>query len=177
MNLATSTSSHLQTLGGTFREKDRPPVIWSAASFTFRLKLSVSTGRGKTTSSRFSLVWKHRHESSCGNQLLPCAFPSLLDHVHIPECCRYFLLVQQSVQRSDIQPTFRNVQSSEFLGNKLSLLKIESGNLFVLLHKSHVMWITYNSWSFFVVFFFSFFFFKERHFYHWIQNAARSPAH
>lgn len=50
MSLAMWTSSLLQTPGGTFSESNRPSVIWSAASFRFRLKLSLLAGSRQTVS-------------------------------------------------------------------------------------------------------------------------------
>lgn len=41
MSLVTWTSSRLLPPGGTFSANDQPPVIWPAASFRFRLKLSL----------------------------------------------------------------------------------------------------------------------------------------
>lgn len=93
MNLVTSTSSHLQTLGETFSVKDQYPVMWSAASFTFRLKLSLNADWGPETF--FTLQWFQTLEAVAGTSFhrVPwfTAFLSLFDHIHVPERCGWSL--------------------------------------------------------------------------------------
>lgn len=109
MNLVTSTSSHLQTLGETFSVKDQYPVMWSAASFTFRLKLSLNADWGPET---FTLLWFQTLEAVAGTSFhrVPwfTAFLSFLIISMFPSVVadRFSFPVQQSVQRSDIKPTW-----------------------------------------------------------------------
>lgn len=147
MNLVTLTSSHLQTVGGTFNEKDHPPVIWSAASFRFVLKLSLITGSGHAASLHFSGFWfgnTNWYETSCGNQLWPCAFLSF-DHLHVSRVALLLILLQQ-LAISQTQWHKANSQKHWFIvvtfgRRSWAFLKIECVNL------SWIFFIKGSVWS------------------------------
>lgn len=69
------------------------------------------------------------HETSCWNQLVPsfAAFPSVFDHLRVSVFHSSLSFFQQSFHRRLYKETL--IQSSDFWGNKLSLLKTECVHL------------------------------------------------
>lgn len=124
MNLVTSTTSLLQTPGATFSETDDPPLVWSAASFRFMLKLSLITGSGKTALYTSVSVWWRRltwdqlWEPASTLCLAPqpshrCSIRSIFP------VCHSLFLPQQSDQT--VIRCQKNIQCGDVWENNLSL--------------------------------------------------------
>lgn len=122
MNLVMWTSSRLQTAGGPFSENDQLPVIWSAASFRFYVKVVLRWPLYTSVVSYCSLVIQ-TDVRRVGNSfyLVPsfAAFLSLFNHLCVPVSCGYFSSNNQS--NANCQKHWFNAVT--FGGNKLSLFK------------------------------------------------------